>query len=45
MESLKIKNEMYKPLTAAALPDSAMQGIIIIRDHIQKMVPYSKYHS
>lgn len=41
MESPKIKNEMYKILTAAVLPDSAMQGNIIIRDYIQKMAPHS----
>jgi len=41
MESLKIKNETYKMLTAAVLPVSAMQGNIIIRDHTQKMAPHS----
>lgn len=40
MESLKIKNEMYKMWTAAVLPDSAMQDNII-RDYVQKMAPHS----
>lgn len=35
IESPKIKNEMYKMLTAAVLPDSAMQGNIIIRLHTE----------
>lgn len=43
MEALKIKNVMYKLLTAAALPDWAMQDIIIIR-WWHKTVPCSKYH-
>lgn len=34
IESPKIKNEMYKMLTAAVLPDSAMQGDIITQDYI-----------
>lgn len=41
MESPKIKNEMYKMLTAAVLPDSAIQGDIVIRDYLQKMAPHS----
>lgn len=41
IESPKIKNEMYKMLTAAVLPDSAMQGDIITQDYIQKMAPHS----
>lgn len=39
-ESPKFRNEMFKILTIAVLPDSAMQGDIIIGDYIQKMAPH-----